>query len=62
MVWISGPTATASAMAMKTPAPASAPVWLRKASQTSIQSERWRPVAREGAVRLPEGVAGIAQP
>ena len=54
--------ATASAMAMKTPAPASAPVWLRKASHTSIQSERWRCAPREGADRLDEGAAGIAQP
>ena len=54
--------ATASAMAMKTPAPASAPVWLRKASHTSIQSERWRSAPRAGSVRLDEGASVIAQP
>ena len=60
-VWMSGPMATANEIERKTPAPTSAPVWLRKASQTSIQSERWRPVPRDGLPRLPE-VAGIAQP
>ena len=36
-----GPNVTASTMTENTTMPASAPVWLRNASHTSIHSERW---------------------
>ena len=38
--WTKGPKVTASAMTANTTTPASAPVWLRNASHTSIHSER----------------------